>query len=126
MSEDFDSSTEPTFTSFIPLTIALAGFLIWFGFQDYELNGQRSNLNRQFQAAVPTIGEAQQYNQRYLSLIKDLSATAKTDDAAKAIFSDAMKGGLINDAIRVGLIHVQQNDPASTGTSPAPATDGSK
>ena len=126
MSDEFDSTTEPTFTSFIPLTILLGGFLIWFGFQDYELNAQRDGLNRQFQAAVPTIGEAQQINQRYLALIKDLTATAKTDDAAKAIFNDAMKDGLINDAIRVGLIHVQQNDTNSAGTPAAPAADASK
>ena len=126
MSEEFDSLPETAFTSFIPLAILLGGFIIWFGFQDYELNAQRSGLNRQFQAAVPTIGEAQQINQRYLALIKDLNNTAKTDDAAKAIFSDALKDGLINDAVRVGLIHVQQSDTNSAGTPAAPAADTAK
>jgi hypothetical protein len=117
MSDDFDHGSEPTFTSFIPLTILLAGFIIWFGFQDYELNAQRSGLNKEFQAAVPTIGEAQQINQRYVALMKDLVTTAQKDDAAKAI---------VNDAIKAGLIHVQQNPTNSDAAPAAPAPDSSK
>jgi hypothetical protein len=119
MSDEFDHSSDSTFTSFIPLTIALTGFIIWFGFQDYELNAQRSGLNRQFQAAVPTISEAQQINQRYVALMKDLVQTAQKDDAAKAI---------VNDAIKAGLIHVQPNatNADAAPAAPAPAADASK
>ena len=52
-------AAEPRFSSFIPLTIALSAFILWFLFQDYELNAQRSALNQNIaKAAVPTIGEA--------------------------------------------------------------------
>ncbi len=120
MSEEFDSGSEQRFSSFIPLTIALCGFIAWFFFQDYELNKQRSALNAQLQQALPTISEAENMNQRYLKLITDLDATAKNDDAAKAILNDMFKQGLISEAIRAGLIHVQQNG-ATNGAPAAPA-----
>ncbi len=120
MSEEFDSGSEQRFSSFIPLTIALCGFIAWFFFQDFELNKQRSNLNAQLQQALPTINEAQNMNQRYLKLIQDLDATAKDDAAAKSILNDMFKQGLISDAIRAGLIHVQQG-PSTNG---APAAAG--
>lgn len=115
MSEEFDPSTgsETTFTAFIPLAILLSGFIIWFGFQDYELNVQRSALNRQFNASLPTISEAQQINARYVALMKDLVQTAASDDNAKAI---------VNDAIKVGLLHEQPGTNApGTPAPPAPS-----
>ncbi len=114
MSEEFDSSIEPRFSSFIPLTILLAGFIIWFGYQDYELNKERSNLNQNLQTAIPTISEAEQISQRYVALMKDLVKTAQTDDAAKAI---------VNDAIKNGLIRVQPNATNGTNTPAAPPAD---
>ena len=112
MSEEFDHSSEPHFTSFIPLTILLSGVIIWFGFQDYVLNEQRSALNHNFQAAMPTIGEAQQVSQRYVNLMKDLVKTAQTDEAAKSI---------VNDAIKAGLIRVQPNATTGDATTAPPA-----
>ncbi len=123
MSDEFDSGSEQRFSSFIPLTIALVGFIAWFFFQDFELNKQRSALNTQLQAAMPTIGEAENVNQRYLKLIQDLDAAAKDDTAAKAILNDMFKQGLISDAIRAGLIHVQQG-ASTNAASAAPATTG--
>jgi hypothetical protein len=113
MSDEFDPNSEPRFTSFIPLTIALSGFIIWFLFQDYGLNAQRSALNRNFQAALPTISEAQQVSQRYVSLMRDLVKTAQTDDAAKTI---------VNDAIKAGLIRVQPNANAAPDASAPTST----
>jgi hypothetical protein len=112
MSEEFDPSIEPRFTSFIPLTILLTGLIIWLGFQDYMLNKQRSALTQNFQNAVPTISEAQNVSQRYVDLMKDLVNTAKDDDAAKTI---------VNDAIKAGLIRVQPNATNSAETPAAPA-----
>ena len=118
MSDEFDPNSESRFTSFIPLTIALSGFILWFLFQDYELNNQRSALNHNFQAAVPTISEAQQVSQRYVSLMRDLVKTAQTDDAAKSI---------VNDAIKAGLIRVQPNAtaaPDASATAPTATSTG--
>jgi hypothetical protein len=121
MSDDFDHSSEPRFSSFIPLTIALSAFIVWFLFQDYELNAQRSALNQNIAKAQPTVAEAIQVSQRYVALMKDLVKTAQTDPAADAI---------VKDAIKAGLIRVQPNQGAGgtangTDTStPAPAATG--
>jgi hypothetical protein len=114
MSDDFDHSSEPRLSSFIPLTIALSAFILWFLFQDYELNAQRSALNQNIAKAQPTVAEAIQVSQRYVSLMKDLVKTAQTDPAADAI---------VKDAIKAGLIRVQPNAaPAGAGdATPAPA-----
>jgi hypothetical protein len=117
MSDEFDHSSEPRFSSFIPLTIALGALIVWFLFQDYELNSQRSALNRNIAAAQPTVAEAIQVSQRYVALMKDLVKTAQTDDAAKTI---------VNDAIKAGLIRVQPNATNGTNTPAAPADSGTK
>ena len=92
----------------------MVGLLLWFSFQDYELNKQRNNLNTQIQTNLENYNEALQINQRYIALMKDLVQTAQKDDAAKAI---------VDAAIKAGLIHVQPNGTNSAG---APAADTSK
>ncbi len=112
MSDEFDHSSEPRFSSFIPLTIALSAFIVWFLVQDYELNQQRSLLNQNIAKAQPTVAEAIQVSQRYVALMKDLVKTAQTDESAKKI---------VDDAIKAGLIRVQPN--ATNGeANPAPPT----
>jgi hypothetical protein len=113
MSDEFDQSSEPRFSSFIPLIIALSAFILWFLVQDYELNAQRSALKRNIAAAQPTVQEAIQVSQRYVSLMRDLVKTAQTDDSAKKI---------VDDAIKAGLIRVQPNatNGASSVAPPAP------
>ncbi len=122
MSEEFDHSTEPRFTSFIPLAIALGAFILWFLIQDYSLNATRSGLNRNIAANQATYDEAIQVGQRYVALMKDLVKTAQTDPAADAIVKDAIKAGLIR-------VQPNQNAPAATGsttdTSTPPAATGS-
>ncbi len=54
MSDEFDSIPESRFSSFIPLTIFLGGFLLWLGIQDYSLNSQRSFYQQQIDGAMPT------------------------------------------------------------------------
>ena len=115
MSDEFDHSLEPRFSSFIPLTIALSAFIVWFLFQDYELNEQRSVLNRNIAAAQPTVAEALQIRDRYVSLMKDLVKTAQTDPAADAI---------VKDAIKAGLIRVQPNATNGDATPAPPAATG--
>jgi hypothetical protein len=124
MADEFDSPAEPTFSSFIPLTIFFLGFIVWFGFQDYELNAERSGLTKEFNDNKQALLEAQNYDQHYVALIKDLDATSQRDETAKAILNDAIKGGLISDAVRVGLIHVQA--PENNGANPPPPADGTK
>jgi hypothetical protein len=114
MSDEFDHSTEPRFTSFIPLAITLGAFILWFLIQDYELNTQRSALNQNIAKAQPTVDEAVQVSQRYVALMKDLVKTAQTDPAADAI---------VKDAIKAGLIRVQPNATNGDVTPAAPATD---
>ncbi len=112
MSEEFDHSNGPTFTSFIPLTILLAAFIIWFGFQDYVLNAQRRGLNNEFQSAVPSVSEAQTVSKRYVDLMRDLVQTAQKDDDAKAIVNAAIKAGLIQQKPNT-------NSPDASATPPS-------
>ena len=112
MSDEFDHSLEPRFSSFIPLIIALSAFIVWFLIQDYELNQQRSLLNQNIAKAKPTVDEAIQVSQRYVALMKDLVKTAQTDEAAKSI---------VNDAIKAGLIRVQPNATTGDATTAPPA-----
>jgi hypothetical protein len=117
MSEEFDPSSEPNFSSFWPLLILIVGLMLWFGFQDYELNKQRNNLNSQVQANLEAYNEAQNISTHYVALMKDLVHTAQTDQAAADI---------VKAAIQAGLIHVQPNATNSAGTPAAPAPDAAK
>jgi len=109
MSEEFDHNPEiNTYSSFWPLLILTIGLLIWSGYQVYATNSQRSAYDKQFQAAIPTINEAQNIGTRYVALMKDLVQTAQKDSAAAQI---------VKDAIQAGLIHV--NPPAgNTNATP--------
>jgi hypothetical protein len=114
MSEDFDHNSE-NFSSFWPLLILVCGLLIWAGYQDYITNKQRSVNDQQFQAALPTITEAQNVSTRYVALMKDLVETAQKDQAAADI---------VKAAIAANLIHVQPN--TNSAASAPPASDSSK
>jgi len=116
MSDEFDHSNEPRFSSFIPLAIALGAFIIWFLIQDYELNTQRSLLNRNIASAQPTVEEAVQVSQRYVALMKDLVKTAQTDPAADTIVKDAIKAGLIRVQPNATNGAANPAPPAPTGT----------
>jgi hypothetical protein len=106
--------SENNLSTFWPLLILVAGFLIWFGVQDFELNNQRSNLQKQLDAAQPTINEAHNIREHYVNLMKDVLQTAQKDSVAAQI---------VKDAIAAGWIHVQ---PPAAGTAPVPApTDSS-
>ena len=110
MSDEFDQSSENNYSSFWPLLILLLGLLVWSGYQVYATNKQRSVNEQQFQAALPTITEAQNVSTRYVALMKDLVETAQKDQAAADI---------VKAAIAANLIHVQ---PKAAATNDASAT----
>ena len=113
MSDEFDQTPDSTFSSFWPLFILVTGLLLWSGYQVYATNSQRVVFDKQFQAAVPTITEAQNVSTRYVALMKDLVETSAKDPAAADI---------VKAAIQAGLIHVQPNNTNSAAaTPPAPA-----
>lgn len=115
MSEDFDNSAEGHFSAFIPLTIVLAGFILWIGFQDYALNSQRVEYDKQITAAMPTYNQAVVYANRYKGLLKELIEVSAKDQAAAAIVKEAMQAGWIS---------FQPNTPANGATGAAPAETG--
>jgi hypothetical protein len=115
MSDEFDQDTEHTYSSFWPLFIVVVGLFLWSGYQVYATNSQRVVYDKQFEAAVPTITQAQNLSTRYVSLMKDLVETSAKDPAAAQI---------VKDAIAAGLIHVQQpaggtNSAATPAAPPA-------
>ena len=112
MSDEFDQNPENNFSPFWPLLILISGLFLWSAYQVYATNSQRSVYDRQFQAAVPTINEAQNVSTRYVALMKDLVETSAKDPAAADI---------VKAAIAAGLIHVNPNGTNSTATPVAPA-----
>ena len=115
MSDELEHIPENGFSPFWPVLILVIGFLIWYGVQDFELNSQRSNLQKQLEAAQPTITEAHNIRDHYVALMKDVLQTAQKDSVAAQI---------VKDAIAAGWIHVQQPAPGSAA-APAPSADTS-
>lgn len=113
MSEEFDHNPDSHYSIFWPVLILMIGLLIWSSYQVYATNSQRSLYDKQFQAALPTITEAQNIGNRYVALMKDLVQTAQKDQAAAQI---------VKDAIAANLIHVQPNATNSASGTPPPAT----
>src|ERR1700692_241593 len=112
MSDEFDPIPDNSYSTFWPLFILIIGLLIWSGYQVYATNSQRSVYDQQFQAALPTINEAQNIATRYKALMSDLYQTAQKDPVAAQI---------VKDAIQAGMIHVQPNSTNSAGTPAQPA-----
>jgi|ERR1039458_3034591 hypothetical protein len=112
MSDEFDQNPDNNYSIFWPLLILVSGLFIWSGYQVYAANSQRNVYDKQFQAALPTIKQAEDVSTRYVALMKDLVETSAKDPAAAQI---------VKDAIRIGLIHVQPNATNAPGT-PAPPT----
>ncbi len=106
---------EPTFSSFWPLLVLLAALLIWIAYQDYAVNSQRSLYNQQFQAAIPAINAAQNWQTRYGAVMKDLVDTGAKDPYAAAIAKEAVQAG-----VQAGLIRINQQ-AASTNSTTTPA-----
>jgi hypothetical protein len=86
--------------------------LVWSGYQVFATNSQRNVYAKQYQAAEPTIKEAQNVANRYVSLMKDLVETSQKDPAAADI---------VKAAIQAGLIHVQPKDTNAPAATPPPA-----
>jgi hypothetical protein len=113
MSEEFDVIPDNRFSSFVPLTIALLGFLVWFGFQDYSLNNQRIAYEQQISSAMPTYNEAVGIAGKYKGVLKELVETAQKDPAAAQI---------VKEAVQAGWISFQQgSNSAANPAEPAPS-----
>jgi hypothetical protein len=117
MSDEFDQNPENNFSPFWPIFILLIGLFIWSAYQVYATNSQRSVYDKQFQAAIPTINEAQNVSTRYVALMKDLVETSAKDQAAADI---------VKAAIAAGLIHVNPNGTNAAATPAAPTPDATK
>jgi hypothetical protein len=112
MSDEFDPIPESNYSPFWPLLILLIGFFGWFAVQDYELNVARIAYDKQFQAAVPTLNDAQTIGNRYVALMEDLVQTARDQ-------KDPVAQQIVREAIQSGLIHV--SPPTGTNSTANPA-----
>ena len=118
MSDEFDTIPDSNhFSSFWPMLMVIAGLIIWFAVQDYELNRQRVIYDQQIANAMPTVNKAQVYSNRYVALMKDMVETAQKNPSAAQIVKEAMQAG---------WIQVQPNSTNSAGTPAAPAPAASK
>jgi hypothetical protein len=119
MPEEYDN--ESTFSPFYPLLILLIGLTCWCGYQVIISNSQRSQLNQQFQSAIPTLNQAQNIKDRYVALMKDLIETSSKDANAAAIVKEATQAGLL----RVTPPAAGADAGATNGGAPAAPADGS-
>jgi hypothetical protein len=110
MSEEYDNESTPAYSAFYPLLILLVGIIIWAGYQVYMANSQRSATAAQIQQAMPSIVQAQNIKDRYVSLMKDLIETAGKDQQAAQI---------VKEATAAGLLRVQQPAPGADTNAPA-------
>jgi hypothetical protein len=113
MSDEFDPNPENRYSSFWPLLILVTGLFIWFGYQVYVTNIQRTVYDQQLQAVGPTLTEAQNVSTKYKALVSDLYQTAQKNQAAAQI---------VKDAIQAGMLRVQQN-PTNSTTTPTPPSN---
>jgi hypothetical protein len=114
MSEEYEN--EVICSPFWPLLILLVGLLCWCGYQVYAENSQRVLNTAQVAATEPTVKAAQDVANRYVALMNDLLQTSQKDPVAKQI---------VNDAIQVGLLRVDNSGAATTNGTTTPATDPS-
>jgi hypothetical protein len=116
MSDELDQNSENHYSSFWPLLVLISGLLIWFAFQDYLLNIQRSAYERQFhdQQFLTVVGQADNVTTRYVALMKDLVDTAQKQG------KDSAAAKIVNEAIAANLIHVTPNATNGSGTPAEP------
>lgn len=119
MSEEYDNSNQAP-SIFWPFLILLLGLIIWFGYQDFAVNAQRSVFRKQLDDATPVFNAAQNWQGRYNAMMKDLIATSSKSQNAAAIAKEAVQAG-----VQSGLIRIQQNSTNGTANPAAPAADAS-
>jgi hypothetical protein len=95
MSETTNSPAGNNLSSFWPLFVLLAAFILSTGYQVYSANSQRLVYDRQFQAALPAITQAQGVSTRYVALMKDLIQSSSKDTAAETIVKAAVASHLV-------------------------------
>jgi len=113
MSEEYDSNNV-YYSPFWPMTIVLAGFILWFGIQIVYLVEQKNTASTQLAQMVPTLQRAQVAQNRLVSLLKDLAETSSKDPYAAQIMKEA------EDA---GLIRVTPNANAASSAAPTSSND---
>jgi len=120
MSDEFENTPDNNYSTFWPLLIVVCGLLIWSGYQDWAANKQRSLNSQQYQAATPTILEAQNIGNAYVALMKDLVETAAKEG------KDSPAAKIVNDAVKATWIQVQPNATNSAGAPIAPTPTPAK
>jgi len=117
MSDEFNQTHEESYSSFWPVFILLLALITWFGLQDFQLIRQRAAFQTQLDNAGPTLTDAGNISNRYVSLMQDLVQTAQKDTVATQIVKDAIAGGLI----KVN----QGTNAAGTPAAPTSSSDSS-
>jgi hypothetical protein len=121
MSEEYDNSgvsnESESASPFLPILILTLGVLIWVGYDDFASWKQWSVNAQNVANAEPAVRLADTASQKYVDLVKDLLQTSSTDSTAK---------GIVNDAIKAGLLRYDSNGtPAANGsTNAAPISPG--
>jgi hypothetical protein len=76
-------------SSFWPLVILAGGLLLWSGYQATSAYLQDTELNNEFQQAIPTLTAAQDARAKLYSMAQDLLQASPKDPAAAQIVKEA-------------------------------------
>ena len=80
---------EARYSSFWPLAILAVGLLLWSGYQAFSAYSQNSQLNSDFDGAVPTMKAAQTAKDKLYAIAQDLVQTGTHDTYAQQIVREA-------------------------------------
>jgi hypothetical protein len=84
-----DESDNEVYSSFWPLLIVAVALIGWLGYQAVESYNQKSALNTEFEAAVPTINKAQDAQSKLYAVAQDLIQVSAKDANAAEIVKEA-------------------------------------
>jgi hypothetical protein len=109
-----DESDNEAYSSFWPLLIVALALIGWFGYQAIQSYKQKSALNAEFEAGVPTITQAQTAQSKLYAVAQDLIQLGAKDANAAQIVKEAQ-------------IQVHKaDDSSSSAASPGDSSDSSE
>jgi hypothetical protein len=97
-------STEPAYSAFWPVLILVVGLLFWSGYQAFNAYNAKTNLDREFQSAVPSLHAAQNAKDKLYAVAHDLIELSAKDPVAAQI-------------VKQNQISIHSNDSGSSSSS---------
>jgi hypothetical protein len=114
-----DESDNEVYSSFWPVLIVAVALTAWFGFQAVESYNQKSALNTEFEAGVPTITQAQTAQSKLYALAQDLiQVSAKDSNAAEIVKEAQIQVHKADDSSSSAASSSDSSDSSKTNSTP--------